>query len=381
MASEIGIEAAAVNGAADPEPPPAIEAAHSAADAAAEPQSARAVADKLERVAALLRADPHSFGFFQAIRLLERLFPERDPVGSSDPAREVVRLRVNPALGFPASEIQGLDLGADQPTMMINFMGLVGPQGVLPHQYSLLVADRLRARDAALADFLDLFHHRLLSLFYQAWRRYRFTIAREDGARDPLAAHLRDLIGMGLDTTHERQPFPDEALIHRAGLLAAQARGGVGLEQLLQEFFDVPAEVQQFVGGWYALQPGDRCAIGDEDSAGSQLGGGAVAGDEIWDQQARVRIRLGPLTRAQYDSFLPESPGFASLTALLRYYSHDQFEFEVQLVLRSDDVPAVHLGVAPDDAQRLGWTTWIRSAPRTRDADETILTLNRGAAS
>jgi type VI secretion system protein ImpH len=380
MASEIGIEAAAVT-AADPEPPADTGPAEAAAHAEAELPSALTVAQKLERVAALLRADPHSFGFFQAVRLLERLFPDRDPVGSSDPAREVVRLRVNPALGFPASEIQQLDLASDQPTMLINFMGLVGPQGVLPHQYSLLVADRLRARDAALADFLDLFHHRLLSLFYQAWRRYRFTLAREDGARDPLAAHLRDLIGIGLDTTRERLPFPDDALIHQAGLLAAQARGAIGLEQLIEEVFAVPADVQQFVGGWYALQPGDRCAIGDEDSAGSRLGGGAVAGDEVWDQQARVRVRLGPLTRAQYDSFLPATPGFTALTALLRFFSHDQFEFEVQLVLRADEVPGVLLGSEAEGAQRLGWSTWIRSAPRTHDADETILTLHSGAAS
>lgn len=198
------------------------------------PDRAR-VAAALARARDALDADPHSFGFFQAVRLLERLFPGRAHVGGyDDPTREVVRFGVNPSLAFPASEIQGLALDDDeQPAMKVNFMGLIGPQGVLPHHYSLIVAERLRKRDAALADFLDIFHHRLISLFYQAWRKMRFTIAREDAAYDRLARHLSDVIGLGLDTARERLPFPDEALIYRAGLLAPQPRGAVALEQLL----------------------------------------------------------------------------------------------------------------------------------------------------
>lgn len=245
------------------------------------PDRAR-VAAALARAREALAADPHSFGFFQAVRLLERLFPGRAHVGGyDDPAREVVRFGVNPSLAFPASEIQGLELDGERPAMKVNFMGLIGPQGVLPHHYSLIVAERLRARDAALAEFLDIFHHRLISLFYQAWRKTRFTIAREDASDDRLARHLADLIGLGLDNARERLPFPDEALIYRAGLLAPQPRGAVALQQFLEDFFDVPAEVQQFVGGWFPLEHEDRCVIGEEKDDRNRLGFGAVAGDEI----------------------------------------------------------------------------------------------------
>jgi type VI secretion system protein ImpH len=338
------------------------------------------VAAALHIVEDALHAQPYSFGFFQAVRLLERLQPDRTQIGwFDDPAHEVVRVGVYPEIAFPASEIQQLDVSGEQPKMRVNFMGLTGPQGVLPHHYSLLVVERLRARDGALADFLDMFHHRMLSLFYQAWRKYRFVIAREDGARDRLAARLADLIGLGLGTTRQPLPFPTEALLFRAGLLASQSRSAVALEQLLGDFFDVPVEVEQMVGGWYPLTIDDRAMLGEDEMDSNVLGRGAVAGDEIWDQQGRVRLRIGPLDRPRYDTFLPGGDAYRSLAALVRFYSHDQFDFEVQLILAHEDITGVRLGTPVDEREQcLGWSTWICSAPRARDAEETVLTLKAG---
>jgi type VI secretion system protein ImpH len=336
-------------------------------------ENARVIADAL-------RSDPHGFEFFQAVRLLERLAPDRAPVGGfDDPEQEIARFGVTSSLAFPASEIQELEFDdAGSARMRVNFMGLTGPLGVLPHPYSMLVLERLRARDTALADFLDLFHHRLISLFYRAWRKYRFAAAQEDGTLDQLRERLLDLIGLGLEGYRNKMPFPDEALLFRAGLLAPQPRGAAALTQLLQDYFRVGVDVQQFVGGWYPLTRVDRCAIGEDDEPGNRLGLGAIAGDEIWDQQSRVRVRLGPLDRAEYESFLPGRPGYVSIAALLRFFSHDQFEFELQLVLDANAVPGVVLD-GPDDA-RLGWSTWIKSEPRTRAGDETVLILQHAAA-
>lgn len=332
-------------------------------------------------ITAALRSDPHAFEFFQAVRLLERLAPDRAPVGRfDDPDNEVARFGVTSSLAFPASEIQELELNDDAPSRIrVNFMGLTGPLGVLPHPYSILVLERLRARDTALADFLDLFHHRIVSLFYRAWRKYRFAAAQEDGAEDQLRERLLDLIGLGLDAYRNKMPFPDEVLLFRAGLLAPQPRGAAALTQLLQDYFRVEVDVQQFVGSWYPLARTDRCAIGEEEEAANILGQGAIAGDEVWDQQSRVRVRLGPLDRARYESFLPGGDGHRAISALLRFYSHDQFEFELQLVLSADAVPGVVLDGRED--ARLGWSTWIRSEPRPRAADETVLTLSHAAAS
>jgi type VI secretion system protein ImpH len=320
-----------------------------------------------------------SFGFFQAVRLLERLFPERRPVGGfGDPADEAVRFVVTPSIAFPPSEIRHVELHTEPPEMSVNFLGLVGPQGVLPYHYSLLVADRLRAGDRAPKAFLDLFHHRLVSLFYCAWLKHRFVVGYERDQRDPVTEHLLDVVGVGLEGFRGRLPVSDQVLAFYAGPLAAQQRSAAALEGILADYFDLPVTVEQFVGGWYPLATDTQCALGDERDESSQLGLGAVVGDEVWDQQARVRIRIGPLSRARYGEFLPGGAAHRTLQALTAFFSDDRFDFEVQLVLARAEVPPC---VLDDDAGAglpLGWSTWVSTQPFARDADETILTFGHG---
>jgi type VI secretion system protein ImpH len=341
------------------------------------PQGA-AVADDTELLVAL-SDEATSFGFFQAVRLLERLFPERRPVGGfGDPADEVVRFVVTPAIAFPPSEIRHVELHTEPPEMSVNFFGLVGPLGVLPYHYSLLAADRLRAGDRALKAFLDLFHHRLISLFYQAWLKHRFVVGYERDQRDPVTEHLLDVVGIGLDGFRRRLPVTDQVLAFYAGLLGPHQRSAAALEGILADYFGVPVVVEQFVGGWYPLAVQTRCALGEERDESSQLGLGAVVGDEVWDQQARVRIRIGPLGRARYAEFLPGGAAHDTLRALTAFFSDDRFDFEVQLVLAREEVPACVLDDGAGAGLPLGWSTWVSTQPLGRDADETILTFGHG---
>lgn len=323
-----------------------------------------------------LREHPTAFEFFQAVRLLERLNPGRQPVGHfGEPGDEVVRFAVTPDTAFPASEIQSLELSDGQAARLtVNFMGLTGPEGVLPYAYTLLIAERLRARDATLRDFLDLFHHRIISLFYRAWEKYRFGVSHERDQKDRMTQHLKDLVGLGAESLQGRLPIRDEGLLFYAGLLAPQQRSAAALQQLLGDYFGVAVEVEQFVGGWYPLAASGRCNLGEEGDASEQLGWGAVAGEEVWDPQARVRVRLGPLTRSQYDQFLPTGSAYEPLGTLTRFFAGDQLDFEVQLILARDEVPGCVLG-ADAPSPPLGWCTWMRARPPGRDPDDTILTL------
>ena len=214
------------------------------------------------------------------------------------PSEEVARFTVNPDTAFPASEIHALELeDGHPPRMSVNFMGLTGPEGVLPYCYSLLISERIRDRDTAPRDFLDLFHHRIISLFYRAWEKYRFAVSYERDQQDRLTQHLKDLVGLGEQGLQNRLGIRDDALVFYAGLLGPQQRSAAALEQFIGDYFGVPAAVEQFVGGWYPLSTGTECTLGDEGDPSEQLGWGAVAGEEIWDPQARVRLRIGPLTR------------------------------------------------------------------------------------
>ena len=88
-----------------------------------------------------------------------------------------------------------------------------------------------------------------------------------------------------------------------------------------------------------------------------------------------MRLRLGPLTRDQYDQFLPTGAAYPLVRTLARFFSHDQFDFEVQLVLARDEVPSCWVGATGAESSSLGWGTWLRTQAFAQDADETLLTL------
>lgn len=322
-----------------------------------------------------LEREPYSFNFFQAVRLLERLMPDRQPVGLFvNPAREVVHFGAHSTTSFPPSQIHSLQRVESSPAQMsVNFMGLTGPLGVMPQYYTDLVIARDRAKDHAIRDFFDIFNHRIISLFFQAWQKYRFTVAYERGERDRFSHHLLDLIGLGTEGLQNRQTVADDSLIYYAGLLAQQPRSASALRQVLTDYFDVPVEIEQFAGGWFKLDRETQCCFQDQLSSSEQVGLGAVVGDEIWDQQSSVRVKLGPLTLTQYLDFLPNGTAHRPLLGLLGFFAETEFDFEVQLILKRDEVPPCELGAEEGAVPQLGWVTWMKSAPLRRDPGDTVL--------
>ena len=346
-------------------------------------------AEREEANARMRRAiadSPTSFEFYQVVRLLSRMHPERARIGRwSDPSNEVARFRASTSLGFPASELQELTIpdafgaGSAPVQMLVNFFGLTGPQGVLPHIYTEHASARARARDTAFRDFLDLFNHRAISLLFRAWEKNNAVVAHESGAEDHLYEHLLDLVGMGSGGLQNRLPIRDEAVAFYSGLLSVRSRPADGLARLVGDYFDVPATVEQFVGEWRRLESGGQCALGEEGNAG-RLGFGVI-GDAVWDPQARVRVRLGPLTREQFDAFVPGGSAHEALRALARLYADDMVGVDAQLVLTRLAVRPCILDVPGDTSagQRgpgLGRGTWLASRPLARDPDETTLRLS-----
>lgn len=332
--------------------------------------------ERLREVARDLEEHGRAYDFFRAVLLLEELAPDRERLGEYAAAsEEAVSLGVNPSLAFAPNQIHELTFReGDAARLVVNFLGLVGPQGVMPTWYSQLVGERAWAGDTALRDFLDLFHHRILSLFYRAWRKNRFLVAYRGPDDDPLTEHLLDLVGSGPPGLRARTGVDERSLAFYAGLVGPQQRSAQALEQLVADRFDVPAEVEQFVGGWYPVDRSHRCRLGEDDTA-SQLGVGAVVGDEVWDQQARVRIWLGPLSRDRFEDFLPGGAAHGELRSVLRWFGRGEYDFEARLVMDADEVPGVVLESDEERGESLGWSTWIRTRPRETHADETILAL------
>ena len=324
----------------------------------------------------LEREEACEFRFFQAVRLLERLLPDRSPVGLfENPSREVVRFGANPSMVFPASEIQKIDWQGNSPSMLVNFMGLTGPLGVLPLYYTEMMVERTRAKDHGIRHFFDIFNHRMVSLFYQAWEKYRFTISYERGERDRFSRFMLDLIGLGSAGLQDRQAVRDDSLLFYSGLFSMHARSATALRQILIDYFNVSVEVEQFVGAWYSIDEANQCCFEDGNAYSEQLGFGAIVGDEIWDMNSGVRLTLGPLTFTQYLDFLPNGSAYEPLKALTKFFADGELDFEVRLVLKRDEVPGCELGGTGGTAPQLGWCSWAKTRSMDRDPGDTILRM------
>lgn len=333
----------------------------------------RADAALIER----LLLEPYAFGFFQAVRLLEAFAPDRPRVGhDGPPADEPVRFASEPSLAFPASQILSLDRGADgRPArMVVRMMGLTGPQGALPRHYTELVIKRLREkRDRALLDFLDLLGHRLVSLFYRAWAKYRPWLGVEPEAGDPLSRALFSLVGLGTRGLRGRLAVADRALLFYAGLLAQRPRSAIGLAALLGDWFHgVPVRIEQFVPHWLHLDPASLTSLRPF-GGNNRLGTDAVLGSRVLHTQSRFRVRLGPLGWAGLCAFLPTGAASREVLDLVRLWAGLEHDVEFQLVVRADAVRPAQLGSTGPEATRLGWSTWLASRPAARDAEDVVL--------
>jgi type VI secretion system protein ImpH len=310
-----------------------------------------------------LQQRPGRFEFFQAVRLLRLALRADEPV----------RFHANPNLDFPPSQVEIIQVPeSGSAHIAVNFLGLVGPMGPLPYFYSELVNDRVRAKDSTLKAFLDIFHQRLLSLFYGAWQKHRFPVPYERNQEDRISSALLALLGIGSTGLPGRQNISDETLMFYTGLLAIQSRPATALQQLLGDYFQVPAVVEQFTGAWYMLPEAHQCRLGSE-SAFEQLGMGAIVGDAIWDQQSRVRIRLGPMPLACYRRFLPGGEAYRQTEALIEFFGNRQYDFEIQLLLERQEVPEFELG----EELPLGWCSWLKTEEFGHHPDDAILPVGQ----
>lgn len=166
----------------------------------------------------------------------------------------------------------------------------------------------------------------------------------------------------------------DQSLVYYSGLLAQRPHSAAALRAMLSDYFRVPVQVVQFVGRWMHLAEEDCTRLGERRQA---LGEGAMLGGQLWDQQSTFRLRVGPLTRAQFKDFLPSGKGFVALIRMVQFYVGNALDFDVQLVLRRQDVAHCVLGAADPDQARLGWSTWLRALPFARDADDPVFVVGR----
>jgi type VI secretion system protein ImpH len=325
-------------------------------------------------VAALL-AQPRRVGFYRAIEILERATPHAVRVGEEGPVgREAIRFRHDPSLSFSTSDVANIVLkkrhaadvveGASSDQyfeVTTTFLGLTGTVSPLPAYFVEEVLNEDPDHPAQ-REFLDLFHHRILSFFYRAHTKYSFVTDYTSDSRDPWSR--RSLCLAGFDGFAERlaiTSLPIPQLLRLAPLLARRARTADGLVAVVADVMakildGAPVSVEQFVGRWMTIEERQLLRLG---RANCTLGEDATVGRKVFDRGGKFRLTLGPMRRKSFEELQPGKPGLELLREVVTLYVRDPLEFDVELILAPGEAPSMRLGGNPQVASRLGLDSWL----------------------
>lgn len=350
---------------------------------------------------------PYKFNFFQAVRILELWTHEQsediDPkhartasVGTEAlPRREFIRFRALNSSAFQAGGIKKLlppeeaeltDPENPASEMTVSFLGLTGPSGVLPFHYTSMIIERCHVsnKDYSMRDFFDLFNHRTVSLFFRAWEKYRYPFAYERVQRaayseeeDLFTYAMRCFVGLGTPGLRDRSSAFDATVVYYGGHFAHHPRSALALECLLEDYFGVTFNVHQFQGCWIYLDPENQSAFPSAEypeGLNLVLGQDTIIGDRIWDVKTKFRIVMGPMGYKDFLRFLPIGNDLRPLWDLTRLYVGPELAFDVQPILKKEEVPMCQLG-GDGYEPRLGWNTWVHSEPMPEDAKDAVLVL------
>ena len=338
------------------------------------------------------------FDFFQAVWLLERYAGEHVAVGERGPVgREAFRFRPDVQMGFPSADIRRISECHDHVTddeyyqVDVTFLGLYGASTPLPLHYAvdiLRTVEQAAARpeeqaetEAAPAgrsgeesgraparDFLDIFHHRLISLFYRSWLKYRYDRAYGLPHRDVVTDYLLWLIGSSPQAEEAALGVSPVRMLRYAGPLTQHPRSAATLEGVLSDYWTgYPLELHQCMGRWVPVPPDDLNCAG---VVNCRLGVDLTVGEQVYDLSGAFDITLGPVDWETYTLFLPDGPRFAQTRALVQLYCADPLASRLEIRLCAGEVPEMQLS-SNGEGSRLGYTSWVR----TDDLPETSVTF------
>ena len=344
-----------------------------------------------------LEAEPHRFGFFQAVRLIENWL-KQSAVATDKTLSDYIRFRNSLSLRFPPSQLEALQINrkgetANSPLTSTNsvdarevqnviltpaFMGFLGGNGTLPNHYTEQIAAHFTYnRDDAPRAFLDVFSSRVVTQFYQAWTKYRLALGYERNGKDRFLPLLLSLAGLGHADLHSRllengDGVLDASIAHFVAAIRQKPVSASVLKRVLQEYFAVPVNVILFVGSWYQVPPTQQTSLGKNNAV---LGVTAMSGQRVWQRDLRIRIELGALDKNQFDRFLPGGKSAQALNSLLMLLTQHEFEYEIQLILAARHVSGIQFGNVSGTG-RLGWDTFLVSQPQMNDRRDIRYVLN-----
>ena len=302
-----------------------------------------------------------NYDLFAFIRAIEKRSPLYPGLGfSQTPRDDPIRLGQSPLLSFFPSAITNIEQTPNENRYRIinSYWGLFGINGALPTQLSEYAYDRkVNHQDSTLSAFADIFHHRLLSLYYRAWKMGQAAINFDKTSTNLFLTHISalscqtSLIQTGNSQTDNSQTDNNDKLL-LSGILNQKNRSIAIIEQVLGEQLAVKAKIHPFQGQWLNISQQDLSRLGSDNS---HLGQNSIAGKLVYDRLNKVKVCLLDLSLKQYLMFLPKAHAHKKLSRLLKSLLPREIDVQVQLVLTSGQSTPSKL----NGKTQLGFDSWL----------------------
>jgi type VI secretion system protein ImpH len=302
-----------------------------------------------------LQSHPWHYGFLPLLRRIAASRAVKAPIGTAQlPDTEPFRLGQRPSLTFAPREVADAQLKNGKLKIRLFGLGMLGPNGPLPIHVTEIAREREeQRRDPTLCNFLDLFHHRSLSLLYRAWASAQAAASLDRPDRERFSVYIASISGHAARI--DRTPFlPEHARLSATPHLVREARNLDGLCSALGHHFGVPVQIDEYQLHWMAIPPPSQSLLGRE-RASSYLGMGAMLGEETPDRQYRFRITVGPVDIEDYQRFTPRGADLLRLVEWVRAFVSEEFDWELDLQIEPQSAPPAVLG----GPQQLGWSGWL----------------------
>lgn len=309
---------------------------------------------------------PWQHGFMPLMREIEAKSAHLPKIGEANRLhQENFTLGQTPSLAFAPREIADIDTDNGITQINVFSLGMLGPQGPLPLHFTEMVKDRMdNHHDDTLSHFLNLFHHRALSLHYRAWAKSQATASLDRADDEQFAQYIWALSGVEPQQTDH---LPAHSYLANAPHFIHQQQNPDALAKAISHYFNVPVTVRPYQFHWLHLSEEDQSRIGKPASP-SQIGMNAVIGQSVPDVQQRLTLEIGPLCLADYHDFLPNGRHIHALLDLMHSLIGYDYQWDIALSIKADTIPMAHL----DNTVQMGRTAWINQQdqqPNTAIAD------------
>ncbi|TDR33059.1 type VI secretion system baseplate subunit TssG [Hydromonas duriensis] len=301
---------------------------------------------------------PWNHGFTRMLRWFGARYHFLPAVGAAaKPSEEVLRIGQLPSLIFSPREIAEVSIQKGKTHVKTYGLGLWGPNGPLPLHFSEMAMHRREMQhDHTLTNFIDIFHHRSMSLFYRAWEINQSTAGLDRKHNERFSRYLAWLTGNDLtemSTTH----LPTHAQLSAAAHIKHQSKNPSGIAQTLSQYYQVPVELEEYYFNWITVDQEDctYLARGGRSGSNASLGQGAMLGEYVPDKQSAFLLTIGPLSLSQYLRFLPNGDDLGSLIDWVRAFTGLEYMWMLKLLVKQDEATPTQLG----GTQQLGWSSWM----------------------